>query len=125
MSDTNDLLLAHRVLPDENGRSIGRLGDRIDASSEDLSIAQTTVMEYTNVVLKHDRNQTSSLSRNLGITTIVRKNTSLSLRIIESGLLNCLLRSLDILIPNSIRDLFHDHLISNSKYLSITSYSGT
>ena len=109
MSDTNDLLLAHRVLPDENGRSIGRLGDRIDASSEDLSIAQTTVMEYTNVVLKHDRNQTSSLSRNLVITTIVRKNTSLSLRIIESGLLNCLLRSLDILIPNSIRDLFHYH----------------
>ena len=67
MSDTNDLLLAHRVLPDENGRSIGRLRDRIDTSSEDLSITQTAVMKYTNVVFKHDRNQTSSLSRNLVI----------------------------------------------------------
>ena len=40
VSDTNDLLLGSRILPDVNGRSIRRLGSRIDTSTEDLSIEQ-------------------------------------------------------------------------------------
>ena len=66
VSDTNDLLLGSRISPDVNGRSINRGAETIDTSTEDLMDAQSVEeLKYTNTILEHDRNQTSTLSGNL------------------------------------------------------------
>ena len=66
VSDTNDLLLGSRISPDVNGRSINRGAETIDTSTEDLLDVQSIgELKYTNTILEHDRNQTSTLSGNL------------------------------------------------------------
>lgn len=62
---SDDLLLAGGVLPQIDGRSVGRHRHDVDTCAEDLAM-QGRHRTYTNVVLQHDGNEGCCLTGNLG-----------------------------------------------------------